>query len=86
MINMHAVSEYYLDRGMAAVGFDGPGQGEFRARTGRVLRVEDFDRALSAIATFLQRDERVDGIRLGIYARATGSLLRDPCGRPGQAF
>jgi 2,6-dihydroxypseudooxynicotine hydrolase len=75
MINMHAVSEYYLDRGMAAVGFDGPGQGEFRARTGRVLRVEDFDRALSAIATFLQRDERVDGIRLGIYARATGSLL-----------
>ena len=37
MINMHAVSEYYLDRGMAALGLDGPGQGEFRARTGRAL-------------------------------------------------
>ena len=75
MINMHAVSEYYLDRGMAAVGFDGPGQGEFRARTGRVLRVKDYDRALAAVADFVQRDNRVDGKRLGVYARATGALL-----------
>jgi 2,6-dihydroxypseudooxynicotine hydrolase len=75
MINMHAVSEYYLDRGMAAVSFDGPGQGEFRARTGRVLRVKDYDRALSAVADVVQRDDRVDGRRLGIYARATGALL-----------
>jgi dienelactone hydrolase len=75
MINMHAVSEYYLDRGMAAVSFDGPGQGEFRARTGRVLRVKDYDRALGAVADFIQRDNRVDGKRLGIYARATGALL-----------
>jgi 2,6-dihydroxypseudooxynicotine hydrolase len=75
MINMHAVSEYYLDRGMATVGFDGPGQGEFRARTGRALRVADYDRALSAVADFIARDERVDGRRLGIYARATGALL-----------
>jgi 2,6-dihydroxypseudooxynicotine hydrolase len=75
MINMHAVSEYYLDRGMAAVSFDGPGQGEFRARTGRVLRVKDYDRALGAVADFVQRDSRVDGKRLGIYARATGALL-----------
>jgi 2,6-dihydroxypseudooxynicotine hydrolase len=75
MINMHSVSDYYLDRGMAAVSFDGPGQGEFRARTGRSLRVKDFDRALSAVADFIQRDSRVDGKRLGIYARATGALL-----------
>jgi 2,6-dihydroxypseudooxynicotine hydrolase len=75
MINMHAVSEYYLDRGMATVGFDGPGQGEFRARTGRALRVADYDRALSAVADFIERDGRVDGRRLGIYARATGALL-----------
>jgi 2,6-dihydroxypseudooxynicotine hydrolase len=75
MINMHAVSEYYLDRGMATVGFDGPGQGEFRARTGRALRVADYDRALSAVADFIEHDRRVDGRRLGIYARATGALL-----------
>jgi 2,6-dihydroxypseudooxynicotine hydrolase len=75
MINMHAVSEYYLDRGMATVSFDGPGQGEFRARTGRALRVADYDRALSAVADFIERDQRVDGRRLGIYARATGALL-----------
>ena len=75
MINMHGVSEYYLERGMATIGFDGPGQGEFRARTGRPLRVKDFDRALSAVADWAQKDARIDGRRLGIYARATGALL-----------
>jgi dienelactone hydrolase len=75
MINMHAIADYYLARGMAAVGLDGPGQGEFRARTGRALRVPDFDRALGAVADRLQRDGRVDGSRIGIYGRATGSLL-----------
>ena len=75
MINMHAVSDYYLERGMAALGFDGPGQGEFRARTGRPLRVQDFDRALSATADWLQRDGRIDGTRIGIYGRATGGML-----------
>jgi 2,6-dihydroxypseudooxynicotine hydrolase len=75
MINMHAVSDYYLDRGMATIGFDGPGQGEFRARTGRALRVKDYDGALSAVADWLERDGRVDGKRIGIYGRATGSLL-----------
>ena len=75
MINMHAVSEYYLDRGMAALGLDGPGQGEFRARTGRALRVKDYDRALSAVADWLGRDSRVDGKRIGIYGRATGGML-----------
>lgn len=75
MINMHAVADYYLARGMATVGLDGPGQGEFRARTGRALRVADFDRALGAVADQLQRDPRVDVRRIGIYGRATGSLL-----------
>jgi dienelactone hydrolase len=75
MINMHPVSDYYVARGMAALGLDGPGQGEFRARTGRPLRVQDYDRALSAVADWLQQDGRVDGNRLGIYGRATGALL-----------
>lgn len=75
MINMHGVSDYYLDRGMAAVGFDGPGQGEFRARTGRVMRTADFDKALSAVASWLENEKRVDGRRIGIYGRATGALL-----------
>jgi 2,6-dihydroxypseudooxynicotine hydrolase len=66
MINMHPVSDYYVARGMAALGLDGPGQGEFRARTGRPLRVQDYDRALSAVADWLQQDGRVDGNRLGI--------------------
>ena len=75
MINMHAVSDYYLDRGMATIGLDGPGQGEFRARTGRALRVGEYDRALGAVADWVQRDGRLDGARIGIDGRATGSLL-----------
>ena len=75
MINMHAVSEYYLARGMAVVGLDGPGQGEFYARTGRPCRVDAYDRALSAVADWVVTDNRVDGRRFGIYGRATGSLL-----------
>jgi 2,6-dihydroxypseudooxynicotine hydrolase len=75
MINMHAVSDYYLERGMATIGLDGPGQGEFRARTGRALRVSDYDRALGAVADWLGQDTRVDSKRIGIYGRATGSLL-----------
>ena len=47
----------------------------FEARTGRPLRVADFDRALSAVADWLRRDSRLDGSRIGIYGRATGSLL-----------
>jgi 2,6-dihydroxypseudooxynicotine hydrolase len=74
-LNMHAVSEYYLARGMAALGFDGPGQGEFRARTGRPLRVNDFDRAFSAIVDWIEQDGRTDAGRIGVYARATGGLL-----------
>jgi dienelactone hydrolase len=75
MINMHVVSEYYLARGMATVGLDGPGQGEFYARTGRPCRVDAFDRALRAIADWAAKDGRIDGKRIGIYGRATGSLL-----------
>jgi 2,6-dihydroxypseudooxynicotine hydrolase len=74
-LNLHAVSEYYLARGMAALGMDGPGQGEFRARTGLPLRVADFDRALSAAADWLVKDGRIDAKRIGIYGRATGGML-----------
>ena len=52
-----------------------PGQGEFRARTGRVLRVADYDRALGAVADWIEQDDRLDGKRIGIYGRATGALL-----------
>jgi len=74
-INMHAVSDYYLDRGLAAFGMDGPGQGEFRAQTGRPLRVSDFDAAISAAIDWLQQDGRIDPDRIGVYGRATGGLL-----------
>lgn len=74
-INMHAVSDYYVERGLAALGLDGPGQGEYRVQTGRPARTRDYDRALSAVADWLQRDGRVDGERIAAYSRATGGLF-----------
>jgi dienelactone hydrolase len=74
-INMHAVSEYYLERGLAAFGMDGPGQGEFRANTDRPASVSAFAKALSAAIDWLQQDGRVDPDRIGIYGRATGGML-----------
>ena len=73
--NLHAVSEYYLERGLATFGLDGPGQGEFRANGGQALRVKDYDRALAACIDWLTQDGRVDAERIGIYGRATGGLL-----------
>ena len=74
-INMHAVSEYYLERGLAAFGMDGPGQGEFRANTDRPASVSAFAKALGAAIDWLQQDGRVDPDRIGIYGRATGGML-----------
>ena len=74
-INMHAVSEYYLERGLAAFGMDGPGQGEFRANTDRPASVSAFAKALGAAIDWLQQDGRVDQDRIGIYGRATGGML-----------
>ena len=74
-INMHAVSDFYVERGLAALGFDGPGQGEYRVHTGRPARTRDYDRALSAVADWLQQDARVDGDRIAAYSRATGGLF-----------
>ena len=74
-LNMHAVSAYYLERGLAALGFDGPGQGEFLARTGRPARAAAYDSALRAIADWLEREPRVDGSRIAAYSRATGGLF-----------
>src|SRR5262249_39705481 len=86
MINMHAVSEYYLARGMATVGLDGPGQGEFVARTGRPCRIDAYDRALSAVADWAMNDARVDGKSIGIYGRAAGSLLAMHAAAKDQRF
>ena len=74
-INMHAVSNYYLERGLAALGLDGPGQGEYLAQTGRPARAQEYDRALSAVADWLEKETRIDPSRVAAYSRATGGLF-----------
>jgi alpha-beta hydrolase superfamily lysophospholipase len=72
---MHAVSNYYLERGLAALGLDGPGQGEYLAQTGRPARAQEYDRALSAVADWLEKETRIDPSRVAAYSRATGGLF-----------
>jgi dienelactone hydrolase len=71
----HAISEYFLARGMATFAFDGPGQGEYLLTTGKPLRTADFDAAVSAIIDWLEASDQVDPERIALFGKATSGLL-----------
>ena len=52
-----------------------PGAGRVLRAHRAPLRVDAYDRALGAVADWAAKDSRIDGTRIGIYGRATGSLL-----------
>jgi dienelactone hydrolase len=72
---LHAVTDFVLARGIATVCLDGPGQGEYFARTDEPLRAESFVRAISAVIDLLEGDERIDSDRVAVFGRATSGLL-----------
>lgn len=69
----HAFAELCVARGMAVLAYDGPGQGEARAR-GLVLGA-DAHEAVSALIDFLDGDERIDSGRIGLVGRSLGGYL-----------
>jgi 2,6-dihydroxypseudooxynicotine hydrolase len=58
-----------VDRGMATLAFDGPGQGEMY---GRMKLISDFERSASAAIDYLAGLGEIDGGRIGIVGRSTG--------------
>jgi dienelactone hydrolase len=68
---LHAWSDAFLDRGMATVTLDGPGQGE----TAYWHRISpDWGRVIGAVIDFLEDRPEVDTKRLGVVGQSLGAL------------
>lgn len=64
--------QYFLDRGLATLSLDGPGQGEtwFRMR----MRV-DYENAISATIDWLQNHPEIDGSKIGLWGGSFAGYL-----------
>ena len=64
------ISSLCVQRGLATLAFDGPGQGETfpRMRLG-----SDFDRSIYAVLDFIETRPEIDSTRLGVIGRSLGS-------------
>lgn len=68
----HRWTEYFLDRGVATLMLDGPGQGE----TQSLLPMSaDYEGGMSAARAWLQRHPRIDHKRIGLWGCSTGGYL-----------
>lgn len=69
----HFHAQNFLNRGLAVLYFDGPGQGEAWARV--KYTNERFERAVSSVLDYLQRREEIDSSRLAVFGASTGGYL-----------
>jgi len=68
---LHAWAEAFVDRGLAALTLDGPGQGE----TSFHLPVtHDWGRVIGAVIDVLERRQDVDAARVGVVGQSLGAL------------
>lgn len=66
---LQQVADYFLDRGMATLGLDGPGQGE----TGLTLKIEPAsEKPVGAAIDFLEGLGEIDATRIGLYGQSLG--------------
>ncbi len=66
---LQQVADYFLDRGIAALGMDGPGQGE----TGLTLKIEAAsEKPVGAAIDFLESLDGIDADRVGLYGQSLG--------------
>lgn len=63
------VNDLCVERGLATLAFDGPGQGEMLYE---MLWPQDFERAIYAVLDYLQTRPEIDAGRIGVIGRSTG--------------
>ena len=63
------LSNLMVERGLATLAFDGPGQGEMFQR---MKLIPDYESAVSASIDFLERHKSIDAGRVGVVGRSTG--------------
>ncbi|MDQ1047524.1 S9 family peptidase [Streptomyces sp. V4I2] len=71
-VEVLAVAETYLDRGIAAVLFDGPGQGVQLGRTPLLIEME---RVVEALVERLRQDPRIAADRLAFFGISFGGYF-----------
>lgn len=73
-VELHKFGDFFLQRGMSVVCFDGPGQGEIAGAL--LLKVVDSDCAVSAVIDFLACQEGlVDTSRIGVFGVSLSGYL-----------
>jgi 2,6-dihydroxypseudooxynicotine hydrolase len=66
---LQATADYLLDRGLAAIAIDGPGQGEAEYD----LPIEPaYERVATAVADYLQGRDDIDAERIGVFGVSLG--------------
>jgi len=68
---LHAWAEAFVDRGMAALTLDGPGQGE---TSFRLPTTHEWGRVIGAVIDVLETRRDVDGKRVGVVGQSLGAL------------
>ena len=63
------LSNLMVERGLATLAFDGPGQGEMFHR---MKLIPDYESVISAAIDFLEKSTAIDPARIGIVGRSTG--------------
>ncbi|QUI24578.1 alpha/beta hydrolase [Vallitalea pronyensis] len=69
----HNHTEFYVERGMAVLMIDGPGQGETRLFNKNYMPL-DVEKALDAVVEYMYNDDRV-GINIGMVGWSFGGYL-----------
>jgi pimeloyl-ACP methyl ester carboxylesterase len=64
--------EYYLPRGIAVLGVDGPGQGE-SYHHGLTVTLDNYERAISRLIDVVSDREEIDGDKIGLWGVSMGS-------------
>ncbi len=76
---LHRWAAAFIERGMATLTFDGPGQGELSPLMGShlPLRIENYHTVFTTILDYLERNvsDRIDMKRIVLWGQATGGHL-----------
>lgn len=70
----HPLTTQMLQRGLATLAYDGPGQNEYRLDGGEPLSMPVYGASLNAAVDWLSSDERIDAERVALFGRSGGGI------------
>jgi len=70
----HPLTTQILQRGLATLAYDGPGQNEYLLHGGLPLTMEAYDASMNAVVDWLVADDRFDPDRIALFGRSGGGI------------